>query len=143
MALKKPDSMDECIYFTSRLIGEKGYATAWVFKKNCPKCNKAQMGKPKDEKTGKAQIRAKIYICPSCKYSAEKLAYEETLTCNIEFTCPTCAKDGEIQVPYMRKKVEGVDAIKFECQFCKGRILVTKKMKEIKKKGKEEVDDDE
>src|SRR3989344_494732 len=143
MALKKPNSMDECIYFTSRAIGDKGYAIDWVFKNDCPKCKKAQIGKPKNDKTGKVQIRAKIYICPNCKYSAEKQAYEETLTCNIEYTCPSCGKDGEIQLPFIRKKVEGVDTIKFDCQHCKGRILVTKKMKDIKKKGEEDINDDE
>ncbi|TAL57651.1 MAG: hypothetical protein EPN86_01650 [Nanoarchaeota archaeon] len=143
MALKKPNSMDECIYFTSRSIGDKGYAIAWVFKASCPKCKKAIMGKPKDEKTGKVQVRAKEYVCPACGNRIEKLAYEESLTCNIEYTCPECGKDGETQVPFKRKKVEGVDAVKFECGSCKARILVTKKMKDIKKKGKEDIDDDE
>ena len=50
MALKQPESMDECFYFTNRTLEEgKGRATAWVFKPDCPKCGKAKMGKPIDE----------------------------------------------------------------------------------------------
>ncbi len=141
MALKKPNSMDECVYFTSRSIGD-GYATAWVFRESCPKCKKAMMGKPKDSKTGKTQIRAKEYICPACKFTMEKQTYEDTLTVNIEYTCPSCKKDGETTVPYKRKKVEGVDAVKFECGSCKARILITKKMKDPKKKKDKEEEAD-
>ena len=136
--LKEPESVDECVYFTRRTMGE-GKAMAWVFKEKCPKCKKAMMGKPKDEKTGGIKIRAKEYVCPECKYTVEKGEYEDTLTVNVKYTCPHCKHDGEIQVPFKRKKVvmfdeetqkkRSVDAIKFQCQKCGKDILVTKKLK--------------
>ncbi|MBD3303717.1 hypothetical protein GF343_01105, partial [Candidatus Woesearchaeota archaeon] len=84
MVLRLPDSMEECVYFTRRNI-DKGKVVAWVFKEKCPKCGKALMGKPKDEKTGKVKIRAKEYVCPECGYTAEKGEYEDTLTVNIQY----------------------------------------------------------
>ncbi len=45
MQLKKPDSMEECLYFTNRSIGN-GNAIAWVYRKECPKCKKGRLGKP-------------------------------------------------------------------------------------------------
>jgi predicted RNA-binding Zn-ribbon protein involved in translation (DUF1610 family) len=131
--------MDECIYFTRRKIGDKGQAVAWVFKEKCTKCGKGMMGKPKDEKTGKTKIRAKEYKCSECGYTVEKKEYEDTLTCNIQYTCPHCENKGEIQVSFKRKKVQvfdeesqkkkAIDAIKFQCQKCGKDVLVTKKMK--------------
>lgn len=138
MALQLPDSMDECVYFTRRNIG-KGKAIAWVLKEKCPKCGKALMGKPKDEKTGKVKIRAKEYVCPECGYTVEKGAYEDTLTVNIQYTCPHCGNQGEAQESFKRKKVQvfdeeeqkkkSIDAIKFKCGKCGKDILITKKMK--------------
>lgn len=130
--------MDECVYFTRRKLGEKGTAVAWVFKEKCPKCKKALMGKPKDEKTGKIKIRASEYVCSSCGYTMEKGAYEDTLTANIQYTCPYCGYSGEHQMSFKRKKVQmldeegkkkSVDALKFQCAKCKKDILITKKMK--------------
>ncbi|NQU99013.1 hypothetical protein HQ533_06135 [Candidatus Woesearchaeota archaeon] len=131
MALKFPESMDECVYFTRRTI-DNGKAMAWVFKEECPKCHKALMGKPKDEKTGKAKIRAKEYVCPACNHTVEKIEYEETLTCNIQYTCPECMKPGEIQVPFIRKSIKGAKAVIFNCEKCDAKIAVTKKMKKLK-----------
>lgn len=138
MALRFPDSMDECIYFTRRNI-DSGKAVAWVFKEKCPKCKKALMGKPKDEKTGKVKIRAKEYVCPACGYTVEKGEYEDTLTVNIQYTCPHCENEGETQESFKRKKVrvfdeaeqkkKSIDAIKFQCSKCGKDILITKKMK--------------
>lgn len=139
MALKQPSSADECVYFTRRAIGE-GTIIAWVFRNPCPKCGKALMGKPVDKKTGKVSIRAKEYVCPNCGYTAEKNAYEETLTANVEYTCPSCNYSGEIQIPFKRKKIQGVDALRFQCQKCKANIDITKKMKEIGKKEEESRD---
>ncbi len=137
MALKFPESTDECVYFTRRAIG-KGKTIAWVFKEKCPKCKKAFMGKPKDEKTGKVKIRAKEYVCPECGNTVEKKAYEETLTCNVQYTCPACGKSEEQQVLFKRKKVkifdeeEGKektgDAVQIVCS-CGHKINITKKMK--------------
>jgi predicted RNA-binding Zn-ribbon protein involved in translation (DUF1610 family) len=127
MALRQPDSMDECVYFTRRAVGD-GKAMAWVFKQDCPKCKKAKMSKPKGD-DGKVKIRATEYVCSACGYHVEKKEYEETLTCNITYTCPKCKFEGEIAVPYKRKKFQGMDAVIFECQKCKEKIPITKKMK--------------
>lgn len=135
--------MEELVYFTNRSI-DSGKAKAWVFKELCPKCKKAMMSKPAD-KSGKIQIRAKEYKCPNCGHTVEKKAYEETLTANIQYTCPHCKNQGEIQVPYKRKSVQGVKTIRFNCQKCSKPIDITKKMKAMKKKGEaqEEAEDDE
>ena len=138
MTLKEPTSMDELVYFTNRNVGE-GNVIAWVYRKECPKCGKALMGKPKDEKTGKPKIRANEYVCPECNYTVDKEEYEDTLSCEIKYTCPKCKYKGEIEVPFKRKKMKifdpekqkkiAVDAIIFECQKCKEKIVITKKMK--------------
>ena len=141
MALKYPDSMEECIYFTRRVIGA-GKAMCWVFKEKCSKCGKALMGKPVEG--GKVKIRAKEYVCPACKHTEEKVTYEEKLTANIAYTCPKCKNQGEIQIPFKRKSVDGVKALVFNCQKCSEKIAITKKMKDLKKKGDEDaLDDDE
>ena len=134
--LIEPKSMDECVYFTNRAIGEKfnGTARCWVFKQQCPKCKKAAMGKP--VVNGKAKIRALEYVCPACNYTVEKQAYEDTLTANVDYVCYACSFHGGISLPFKRKKVEGVATLRFPCEKCKAPIDVTKKMKEIKKKDK-------
>jgi hypothetical protein len=146
MAIKYPNSMEECFYFTNRTLGEKGKVTAWVYKQNCPKCKKAMMGKPKDAKTGKPKIRAKEYTCPSCKYTVEKQEYEDTLSAQVAYICPKCQNKGEIEVPFKRKKIEGVLTLRVNCEKCGENIDITKKMKEKKgKKGAvaaEDLDDD-
>ncbi|MEK6960145.1 MAG: hypothetical protein AABX47_03160 [Nanoarchaeota archaeon] len=138
--LKEPESMDDLAYFTRRqLLGGKGFAMAWVERQPCPKCKKATMGKPAG-KDGSVKIRAKEYVCPACKYTVEKEEYEDTLTCNVKYTCPHCKKQGEASVPFDRKKVtvidegEGgkkssVDAIRFACSSCSKNIDIVKKMK--------------
>ena len=131
--IKEPESMENLIYMTRRKLDEKGKAMAWVYKQKCTKCGKALMGKPKDEKTGKAKIRAKEYVCPECNHTVEKKEYEETLTAEIKYTCPKCEKDQEIAIPYKRKKTKGVDALVFDCESCGEKILITKKMKKEKK----------
>ena len=142
MALKELQSMDECVYFTSRAV-DKGYVKCWAFKEDCPKCKNAKMGKPKDEKTGGVKIRAKEYICPSCKYTVEKGEYEDTLTANVSYTCPHCKAKGETTIPFKRKSFEGVKALVFLCDKCKGKIPITKKMKAVGKKEAEEVPDED
>ena len=122
--------MEECVYFTRRQLNEKGKVVCWVFREKCPKCNKALMGKPVDSKTGKPKIRAKIYICPECGYEIDKREYEDSLIANIQYTCPKCGYEGEIQVPFKRKKIKGVDTLRFQCEKCKSNIDITKKMVE-------------
>lgn len=133
MTLKMPTSMEECLYFTNRSIGD-GNVLAWVYRKECPKCKKAQMGKPVDAKTGKVKSRSKEYVCPECGYTEEKIEHEESLNLEAKYTCPECGKDGESTAPYKRKKYKGVDAFVVECEHCKAVIPLTKKLKDIKKK---------
>mgnify|MGYP001610523042 CR=1 FL=1 len=138
MTLRELSSMDECVYFTNRTIGN-GKIKAWVFKEKCPKCGKALMGKPRDGKTGKAKIRANEYVCPECKHQVEKEEYEDSLTANIQYTCPECKHQGELQQSFKRKKIqrlneetgkkETVDTIRFQCEKCKHNLDITKKMK--------------
>ncbi|MCK5107678.1 MAG: hypothetical protein KAQ83_03045 [Nanoarchaeota archaeon] len=134
--LKLPESMKECLYFTRRALGEKGKAMAWVYKKECPKCKKAVMGKPLNEKTGRPKIRATEYICPECGYSEEKVEHEESLSMQIKYICEFCEFEGEAEVPFKRKTFKGVKSVVFECGKCNEKMAITKKMKEVKKKKK-------
>ncbi len=129
MALKLPDSMEELVYWTSRAIGE-GKVKAWAPREKCPECGKALMGKPRDQK-GSVKIRASYYECPECHHKVEKAEYEETLTVSIIYTCPKCKFQGETQIPYKRKKFLKVESLVFECEKCKEKIPITKKMKEV------------
>lgn len=139
MELRQPKSMSELVYFTNRTILPYGKAKVWVFRENCPECNKGLMGKPVDPKTGKPKTRAKEYVCPECSHTAESEEYEDTLTANIEYTCPKCKKQGSVQVPFKRQKVTitdpetgkkvRADAVVFECGSCGEKINITKKMK--------------
>ncbi len=133
-----PQNMDDLIYFTKRAVGT-GHVMAWVYRGECPKCHKGQMGKPRDPKTGKPKIRATTYECMDCGHSIPKQAYEDTLQCEAKYTCPHCKKSGEISVPFKRKKMQvfdeetqkkvSVDTIRFACGFCTKPIDITKKMK--------------
>lgn len=129
MTIKEPESMEELIYFTNRSVGE-GLAKVWVYRGKCPKCGKGLMGKPKDEKTGKVKIRAKEYVCPECGYTVSKEEYEPTLKAQAKYTCPQCKFEGEGEIPYKRKKYEGMDALVFICEKCSAKIPVAKKLKE-------------
>ena len=105
----------------------------------CPKCKKALMGKPRDPKTGKVKIRAKIYVCPACEHSVEKEAYEETLHAEIKYACPHCKKKGEARIPFKRKSVKKFDeekqkkvamqVLRVQCEHCGKDIDISKKMK--------------
>ena len=135
MELKEPQSMDELIYMTIRDDG-KFKARAWVFKELCPKCKKGIVAKPKNPKTGRPKIRATEYACSECDYRVPKEEYEETLMCNIEYTCPACNNEGKIQVPFKRKTFMGTKAIMFFCEKCNEKLAITKKMKAPKKSKK-------
>ena len=139
--MKQPESMDECVYFTRRTLMGAGKVMAWVSKQPCPKCKKAMMGKPVEG--GKVKVRAKEYVCPACEYTVEKVAYEETLSCDIIYTCPKCRHQGETTVPFKRKAWQGAKAIVFQCEKCKEKLGVTKKMKEWKKGGEDLEDEDD
>lgn len=137
MPLEEPKSTEGCIYFTNRTINSES-VKAWVFKELCPNCNKALMNKPRD-KSGKVLIRAKEYTCPECNHTVEEKEYESSLMANIKYTCPYCHNQGELQVPFQRKKVkrfneergkkETVESLRFKCQKCNKDIDITKRMK--------------
>src|SRR3989338_8528490 len=114
--LKKPESMDECVYFTNRDIGS-GRAMAWVYRKQCPKCSEGVMGKPIN-KRGKPDKKAPVYECTKCHH---------------------CGFEGQTATEYERKSFQGVQSYVFECQKCKAKIPLTKKLKDTKKKGKEDI----
>jgi len=134
--LKEPKSMSECVYYTDREIG-KGRVKTWAFKKICPKCGKAIMGKPVEK--GKVKIRAKEYVCPECGYKEEQQEYEDSLTASIQYICPYCNHKGEIEIPFKRKKIKilneetgkktSTESLRFQCEKCGKDIDVTKKMK--------------
>lgn len=124
-----PESMDECLYFTNR-----GEILAWVYKKECPKCKKARMGKPVVK--GKIKNRAKEYVCPECNYTEEKAEHEATLELQAQYTCPHCGKEGESTGEYKRKNYQGVPSYMVECEHCGEIIALTKKLKVPKKKKK-------
>lgn len=121
--------MDECLYFTNRSVGE-GQIMAWVYRKPCPKCKKAPMGKPVVK--GKVKSRASEYVCPACGYTEQKTEHEESLNLEAQYTCPECGKHGESSAPYKRKKYKGVPSFVVECMHCQAPIPVTKKLKGIK-----------
>jgi len=129
VTLKQPQTMDECLYFTRRTIGS-GQVTAWVFRKECPKCHKARMGKPVEK--GKVKTRAKEYVCPECGYAEEKKQHEESLKLNAVYTCPYCGSEGESTAEYKRKMFNGIPAYVIQCEKCGKKIGLTKKMKESK-----------
>jgi len=142
MALKKPSSVEECIYFTNRAI-DSGRAMAWVFRKECPKCKKDVLRKP-STKSGKPDKKSPIYACKSCRYEESNEQVENNLTINIEYKCPHCGNEGETTTEYKRKSFQGVPAFVFECQKCHQKIGLTKKLKESKKKkGEDDEDNDE
>jgi hypothetical protein len=141
MGLIQPESMDDLFYFTRRALGN-GKIMAWVYRPDCPKCKKAKMGKPKDEKTGDVKIRAKEYVCPACKYTVSKEEFEPTCQMEIIYTCPHCGKSGEATTLYKLKSFDGVKAYVFECSSCKQKVGITKKMKAGKSAGGGDDDDD-
>lgn len=126
-----PDSMDKCVYFTRRNSEAEGKLIAWAEKKECPECHKGLMGKPIEK--GKKKIRATEYVCPECGYSEGKPEHEDTLTVNVQYTCPHCQHSGEATTPYKRKSFLGVKAYVFVCDGCGAKIGIAQKMKKPKK----------
>jgi len=132
MALQRPESMSELVYF-SRRADNQGKQEVWVFRGPCPECGNGKMGKPKNPKTGKAKIRAKEYVCPECNHTAEKEEYEDTLTASVSYEC-SCGNSDEIQVPFKRKKInieingkkKRKSGISFDCSKCETEIKIVK-----------------
>lgn len=131
MALRAPESMEECLYFTNRPVGKKGHVLAWVYRKECPKCRKARMGKPVEK--GKVKTKADYYECPACKYQENRKEHEESLQLEAQYTCPECGKEGESAAEYKRKNYKGVPCYIVTCEHCGAKIPITKKLKELKK----------
>lgn len=121
---KHPESVEECLYFTRRKLGEKGKAMAWAFRKECPQCHKALMKKPNK--------RAAEYVCPVCGYSEPKAEHEAGVEIFVEYVCPYCGHAGEATIPYKRKTWRGVKAYVFQCANCKEKIGLTKKLADLK-----------
>lgn len=92
------------------------------------------MGKPVDK--GSIKIRAKEYVCPNCKYTEGKEEHESTLKLEVQYTCPTCGKEGYSTGEYQRKSYHGVPSYLVACVHCKATIPLTKKLKNPKKKKK-------
>ena len=129
MAYEIPDSMQELVYFSRRKFSEvKGSAIAWTSKLLCPDCKKALMGKPVDGKTKKIKVRATEYVCPSCQYTEEKSLHETKLNTQIIYQCPFCQSEGECTVPFARRAWYGKKAIVFQCDKCKEKLGITKKL---------------
>ena len=133
LELRQPESMDELVYFSRRKTPE-GRVMAWAFRELCPKCKKELMSKPLDPKTKKPKVRAKEYVCNACGYEVSDKEYEESLELCVDYTCGSCEHEGKTKIPYKRKTFMGVKAFVFECDNCKTKIPITKKMKEPKKK---------
>ena len=136
MQIKKPSSVEECVYFTNRTF-DNGRAMAWVFRKECPKCKKGIMGKPM-KKNNKIDKKADHYVCYKCGYTESNDQVENSLVINVDYKCPHCGFEGETTTEYKRKSFEGVPSYVFECQKCRKKIGLTKKLKEAKKKKSEE-----
>ena len=125
--MNEPESMDTLVYFTNRTIGN-GHIKAWVYKQQCSQC-KGMMGKPKGAK-GKVKIRAQNYVCNECGFSVPNEEYEGGLKVQVKYTCPSCSNRGEAEVPFRRKRINGVETVRIECSHCHASIDITKKMKE-------------
>jgi predicted RNA-binding Zn-ribbon protein involved in translation (DUF1610 family) len=136
--MRIPESMDECLYFSNRTMGD-GKVMAWVYRKECPKCHKAKMGKPVEK--GKVKIRADRYVCPECGFEEQKLPHEESLTLEAKYTCPKCKKEGYSTTLYKRKVYQGIPSYVVECEHCNEKIAITKKLKD-KKGSADDVDDE-
>ena len=124
--MRELESTAECLYFTRREFAPgKGKVMAWVFRKECPKCHKALLSKPK--KT------APDYECKECGYGEPKKEHEANSEVCVKYTCPFCDKSGETTTPYARKTLYGKKAFVFNCEHCNEKLGIYKKMSESKK----------
>ena len=135
MSLKIPGSMEGCLYFTNRSIGE-GYAKAWAYRPNCPKCKKPSMGKPL-KKNGKVDKKADYFECKVCKHYMSNDEAESLARLEVRYKCPHCGNESETAAEYKRKVFEGVPSFVFERGKCGKKIGITKKLKNSKKKEEE------
>lgn len=133
MEIREPEDMGELVYFSRRNTPE-AKVRAWAFRELCPKCKKSLMTKPIDKKTGRPKIRAKEYVCASCGHEVPAEEYEDSLELCVDYVCGACDHEGKTKIPFKRKTYMGVKSFLFECESCKTKIPITKKMKEPKKK---------
>ena len=127
---QEPTSMDELIYFSRRTLEPKGRVMAWAYKKECPSCHQALMGKPVEK--GKVKIRATEYVCPQCGYTESKAEHEKSLILCATYDCPACDHHGTTTTSYVPKTYKGVKARVIVCENCGEKIAITKKMKDLK-----------
>ncbi|MEK6868761.1 MAG: hypothetical protein AABX74_00900, partial [Nanoarchaeota archaeon] len=106
MSLKRPGSMEECLYFTNRSIGE-GFATSWAYRPDCPKCKKPTIGKP-IKKNGKVDKKADYFECQVCKHQMSNDEADSLAKLEVQYKCPHCGNEGETTTEYKRKTFEGV-----------------------------------
>ncbi len=132
--LRKPESMEKCIYFTNRTI-DSGRAMAWVYRKKCTKCNEGSMDRPLN-KRGKIDKKALYYQCNKCGNQENNEKVEKDLKVEIDYKCPHCGFEGQTTTEYERKTFQGVKSFVFTCEKCKEKIPITKKLKANKKKKK-------
>ena len=131
--LKKPESMEECVYFTNRAI-DSGRAMAWAYRKKCAKCSKGSMNKPL-KKGGKPDKKALYYECNKCGNKENNEETEKSLRLEVDYKCPHCGFEGQTTTEYARKSFQGVPSFVFACEKCSQKIPLTKKLKATKKKG--------
>lgn len=91
------------------------------------------------KKGGKIDKKSEYYVCNSCGCQESNEQVENGLVLNVEYKCPYCGNEGETTTEYKRKTFEGVPSYVFECQKCHKKIGLTKKMKDTKKKGNEDL----
>ena len=129
-----PESMDELLYFTNRKLPDGTKIIAYVERKTCPKCKKAPMGKPINEKTGNPKTRSPIYTCPECGYEEKKTAHEESCELQIQYTNPQGTQLKKATSPYKRRTWKGMKAFVFENEFLGEKYGITKRLKTKKEK---------
>ena len=134
MEYRKPESMDECVYFTNRK-NDFGRQIAWVFRVDCPECGEGKMGKPKkDGGKSKRKTRSKKYVCDECGYESKIEEFEDDFELIVEYECAACGYHGMAKTEYKRSSYKGTKSYKFECEECGLEIPISKKMKDVDKK---------
>lgn len=125
----KPKDIKELDFFTRQILPGDGFAFMWVYKPECPDCDKARLKKLKK--------RAKVYTCTACKKNFKKDEYNELLKYNVEYTCPDCKKKGEAHGEWKKPKSRtSTVMLKFVCDNCGSKLKVYRMSKKKKKKKK-------
>jgi len=121
MALEQPKGPRELRFFSRKTV-DGCKIKIWVFNPRCPKCGEGRLSIPYDEEKGRYKSMAKNVFCSKCDYSILKKEFKEVeAVANVEYTCPHCGKQGELQAPFKRTKKK---VFKFNCGFCGKQIVV-------------------